>query len=168
VELGRKISKETEDLPPLNFDIKGLGVFPTTIYAQAYEKSGNLELYRSAISKAVVAYLAVEAIARALVPGIAFVNMIRFKRYPSFVGTSLKRNTHLTKRGSPYLRRALYLAAAAAQRSDQELKATYDKKRAEGKQYREATIVVARRVITRVYAIWKRGTAYRPYQQRVA
>lgn len=79
-------------------------------------------------------------------------------------GTSLKRNTHLTKRGSPYLRRALYLAAAAAQRHDPELQATYDKKRAEGKRYREATIVVARRVITRVYAVWKRGTAYRPYQ----
>jgi transposase len=80
-------------------------------------------------------------------------------------GTSLKRNTHLTKRGSPYLRRALYLSAAAAQRSDKELQATYDKKRAEGKRYREATIVVARRVITRVYAVWKRGTAY---QKRIA
>lgn len=80
-------------------------------------------------------------------------------------GTSLKRNTHLTKRGSPYLRRALYLAAAAAQRHDPELQATYDKKRAEGKRYREATIVVARRVITRVYAVWKRGTAY---QKRIA
>ena len=75
-------------------------------------------------------------------------------------GTSLKRNTHLTKRGSPYLRRAMYLAAAAAQRHDPELQATYDKKRAEGKRYREATIVVARRVIARVYAVWKRQTAY--------
>jgi transposase len=83
-------------------------------------------------------------------------------------GTSLKRNTHLTKRGSPYLRRALYLAAAAAERHDPELKATYDKKRAEGKRYREATIVEARRVITRVYAVWKRGTAYRPLQPPVA
>lgn len=77
-------------------------------------------------------------------------------------GALLKQNTHLTKRGSPYLRRALYLAAAAAERHDPELKATYDKKRAEGKRYREATIVVARRVITRVYAVWKRGTLYHP------
>jgi transposase len=80
-------------------------------------------------------------------------------------GTSLKRNTHLTKRGSPYLRRAMYLAAAAAQRHDQEMKATYDKKRAEGKRYREATIVVARRLVTRIYAVWKRGTVY---QSRIA
>lgn len=79
-------------------------------------------------------------------------------------GSSLKRNTHLTKRGSPYLRRFLFLAAAAAERHDQDLKATYDKKRAEGKRYREATIVVARKLITRIYAVWKRGTAYRPYQ----
>lgn len=83
-------------------------------------------------------------------------------------GMSLKRNTHLTKRGSPYLRRALYLAAAAAQRHDAELQTTYDKKRAEGKRYREATIVVARRVVSRVYAVWKRGTAYRPSQPPVA
>lgn len=73
----------------------------------------------------------------------------------------LKRNTKRTKRGSPYLRRALYLAAAAAGRHDPELKATYDKKRGEGKHYKQATIVVARRVITRVYAVWKRGTPYR-------
>jgi transposase len=80
-------------------------------------------------------------------------------------GTMLKRNTHLTKRGSPYLRRAMYSAAAAAQRHDPELIATYDKKRAEGKRYREATIVVARRIITRVYAVWKRGTVY---QKKIA
>lgn len=80
-------------------------------------------------------------------------------------GALLKRNTRLTKRGSPYLRRALYLAAAAAERSDPELKATYDKKRAEGKRYKQATIVVARRIITRVYAVWKRQT---PYIKKIA
>jgi transposase len=80
-------------------------------------------------------------------------------------GTSLKRNTHLTKRGSPYLRRAIYLTAASAQRHDAELKATYDKKRDEGKRYREATIVVARRLLTRVFAVWKRQT---PYVRKIA
>lgn len=76
-------------------------------------------------------------------------------------GKLLKRNTKLTKRGSPYLRRALYLAAAAAERYDAELKATFEKKRAEGKRYKPATIVVARKVVRRVYAVWKRGTPYR-------
>lgn len=75
-------------------------------------------------------------------------------------GASLNRNTHLTKRGSPYLRRAIYMAAASAERHDLTLKAIYDKKRAEGKRYTEATIVVARKLLNRVYAVWKRGTPY--------
>jgi transposase len=78
-------------------------------------------------------------------------------------GTSLRRNTRLTKRGSPYMRQALYMAAASAERCDAELKATYDKKRAEGKRYKEATIVVARKLVARVYAVWKRGTPYRAH-----
>lgn len=80
-------------------------------------------------------------------------------------GTTLARNTKLTKRGSPYLRRALYVAAMRAQYCDPELKTTYERKRAEGKRYKSATIVVARQLINRVYAVWKRGT---PYQQKVA
>jgi transposase len=76
-------------------------------------------------------------------------------------GTSLKRNTRLTKRGSPYLRKMLYVAASSAERHNPELKATYDKKRDEGKRYTEATIVVARKLIYRVYAVWKRQTPYR-------
>jgi len=77
-------------------------------------------------------------------------------------GVSLKRNTHLTKRGSPILRRAAYLAASIAQRCDPELKTYYEKKRNEGKRYREATIANARHILSRVYAVWKRGTPYIP------
>ena len=43
-----------------------------------------------------------------------------------------------------------------------ELKATYDKKQAEEKCYKPATIVVVSRVITIVYAVCKRSTSYRP------
>lgn len=75
-------------------------------------------------------------------------------------GTSMKRNTHLTKRGSPVLRRCAYLAASIAQRCDPELKCYYEKKRSEGKRYREATIANARHILFRVYAVWKRGTPY--------
>lgn len=77
-------------------------------------------------------------------------------------GISLKRNTHLTKRGSPYLRRAAYIAALIAERYDPELKEYYDKKRDEGKRYREATIANARHILNRVYAVWKRKTPYIP------
>lgn len=75
-------------------------------------------------------------------------------------GTSMKRNTHLTKRGSPILRRCAYLAASIAQRHDSDLKRYYEKKRAEGKRYREATIANARHILYRLYAVWKRGTPY--------
>jgi hypothetical protein len=34
------------------------------------------------------------------------------------------------------------------------------KKRAEGKFYKEATIAVARKLIYRIYAVWKRQTPY--------
>ncbi len=75
-------------------------------------------------------------------------------------GIAMKRNTKLTKRGSPYLRRAAYLAASIAQRHDPDLKRYYEKKRSEGKRYKEATVANARHILTRVYAVWKRGTPY--------
>lgn len=78
-------------------------------------------------------------------------------------GISMKRNTKITKRGSPYLRRAAYLAAAIAQRHDTELKKYFLKKRSEGKRYKEATVANARHILNRVYAVWKRGTPYVKY-----
>ena len=77
-------------------------------------------------------------------------------------GTSLHRNTRLTKRGSPFLRHALYVAASVGQRHDPELKVYDDKKRHEGKRYKEATIANARHILYRAYAVWTRGTPYVP------
>ncbi len=75
-------------------------------------------------------------------------------------GGRLHHNTHLTKRGSPYLRQMLYTGASIAQRHDKELKAYYEKKRAEGKRYKEATVAVARKLLSRVYAVLKRQSPY--------
>ncbi len=77
-------------------------------------------------------------------------------------GGRLHHNTHLTKRGSPYLRQMLYTGASIAQRHDKELKTYYEKKRAEGKRYKEATIAVSRKLLNRVYAVLKRQTPYVP------
>lgn len=77
-------------------------------------------------------------------------------------GYSLQRNTRLTKRGSPFLRRAAYIAAQIAERHDPELTAYFEKKMNEGKRYTEATVSVARKILYRVYAVWKRGTPYVP------
>jgi transposase len=78
-------------------------------------------------------------------------------------GKGLKHNTHLTKRGSPVLRKMVFVAANIASMHDPELKRYYEKKREEGKQYREAVCAVARKILYRIYAVWKRGTPYLIY-----
>lgn len=82
-------------------------------------------------------------------------------------GISLKHNTKLTKRGSPYLRKAAYISAYIAKRHDPELKEYFDKKTSEGKRYKEAVVATARKMLYRVYAVWKRGTPYVRYPQKI-
>lgn len=78
-------------------------------------------------------------------------------------GTSLNKNTKLTKRGSPCLRQAAYMAAFIAVQHDPELREYFEKKCKEGKCYREAVIATSRKILYRVFAVWKRGT---PYEKR--
>lgn len=78
-------------------------------------------------------------------------------------GASLKHNTKITKRGSPYLRQAACIAAYIAARHDPELKMYWQKKMAEGKRYKEAMVATARKILYRVYAVLKRQT---PYEER--
>jgi transposase len=75
-------------------------------------------------------------------------------------GKGLKHNTRLTKRGSPYFRQALFQAATVSRQHDPELKAYYEKKRSEGKRYKEATVATSRKLLYRVYAVLKRQTPY--------
>jgi len=82
-------------------------------------------------------------------------------------GVSLKHNTKITKRGSPYLRKSVYISAYIAKRHDPELKEYFDKKISEGKRYKEATVATARKILYRVYAVWKRGTPYVRYPQKM-
>lgn len=56
--------------------------------------------------------------------------------------------------------RAAFIAADIARRYDPVCKAVYDKKRAEGKRYTEATVVVARKLLRIIYAIWTTDKAY--------
>jgi transposase len=78
-------------------------------------------------------------------------------------GSILKSQGRLTKRGSPHLRRALFLAAGIARIFDPDMKLYYEKKRAEGKKYTVATCAVSRKLIHRIYAVLRRGT---PYQKQ--
>jgi len=75
-------------------------------------------------------------------------------------GAILAKNTHLTKRGSPYLRRAIFIAANISIQHDKEMKEYYDKKRKEGRRYKEAVIALSRKMINRIYAVWKRKSPY--------
>jgi transposase len=71
--------------------------------------------------------------------------------------------SRISKRGSPYLRRALYLAAHSAQQRDPELGAYLAKKLAEGKPYKAAVVATARKLLGRIYVLLKEG---RPYAVR--
>ena len=73
------------------------------------------------------------------------------------------RQTHMSKRGSPYLRHALWQAASMAIQHDDELRTYYDRKRKEGKSHGTALGAICRKLITRVYIVLKEN---RPYEVR--
>lgn len=75
-----------------------------------------------------------------------------------FIGTQNK----MSKRGSPYLRRAIWLAAHSAYLSDPVLGAYYNKKREEGKHHFTAIGAVARKLIYIVHAVLKSNKPYTP------
>ena len=65
---------------------------------------------------------------------------------------------HLSKRGSPYLRKALYHAAVCAEFCDPVFNAYYQKKRSEGKHHLVATNAVARKLCHTIFAVLKNNT----------
>jgi transposase len=67
---------------------------------------------------------------------------------------------HISKRGSPYLRRALYVAAFKAIQVDPELAAYFHRKQAHGRPYRVAMVATNRKLLARWYAV---ARAQRPY-----
>lgn len=75
-------------------------------------------------------------------------------------GKCLNSTGRLTKRGSSYLRRTVFIAASVARRYDPQFKALYDKKRDEGKTYTVATCVVARKLLTVIRSVWLSGKDY--------
>ncbi len=75
-------------------------------------------------------------------------------------GHTLNSTGRLTKRGSSYLRRSLFIAASVARQRDPQFKAIYDKKRAEGKSYTVAVCVVARKLLTVIRSLWVNETEY--------
>jgi transposase len=67
----------------------------------------------------------------------------------------------MSKRGSPYLRKALFQAALVASNCDPVLSSYYQKKRAEGKHHKTCVGAVARKLCYILFAVLKSG---KPYQ----
>ena len=68
---------------------------------------------------------------------------------------------HMSKRGSPYLRKTFWLAAVAGIKFNPAFRALYDKKRAQGKAHNVALSVVMRKICNIVYVILKTNKPYR-------
>ena len=77
-----------------------------------------------------------------------------------FHGTQM----HMSKRGSPYLRLALWQAASMCLQHNEELRVYYDKKRAEGKAHGVALGAVCRKLLQRIYVILKQNRPYEAHQ----
>lgn len=70
-------------------------------------------------------------------------------------------NNKMSKRGSPYLRKALFNAALIAAFHDPVFSAFYQKKRNEGKHHLTAIGAVARKLCNTIFAVLKYNTAYK-------
>jgi transposase len=74
----------------------------------------------------------------------------------AFTGT----RQHISKRGSPYLRRALYLATHTAHQHNPDLADYLRRKRREGKSYRAALIATSHKLLARIYVVLKEGRPF--------
>ena len=99
----------------------------------------------------------------------------RFRRFESLVaysgidptvfasGDFTATETHMSKRGSPHLRRALWLAAVSASTCNPDLAAYLQRRLEQGKPWGTAMGAVARKLLSRIYVILKDN---RPYEVR--
>ena len=69
-------------------------------------------------------------------------------------------NNRMSKRGSPYLRKALFQAAFIASNCDPVFKDYYQRKRAEGKHHKVAVGAVARKLCHTIHAVLKNNSTY--------
>jgi transposase len=92
------------------------------------------------------------------------------KQWIAFVGLDIaqkqsgtwKGRGKLSKRGNSYLRKRLFCAAWGAVMNDPQFRAAYDHLRAEGRSYREAMIILARKQLRILFAVWKHQHAFSP------
>lgn len=71
--------------------------------------------------------------------------------------------SRMSKRGSSYLRHALWISAESARQHDPELKAYYERKKAEGKHHGTVIGAICRKLLARIYVVLQEQ---RPYEVR--
>ncbi len=76
-----------------------------------------------------------------------------------FIGT----RNHMSKRGSPYLRRALWMASTVAVQRDPMFKAYYEKKASEGMRYMKIIGHVTKKMCNVVFAVLRDNITYAPH-----
>ena len=90
---------------------------------------------------------------------IAFAGMDpSIKQSGNFVGTE----SHMSKRGSPFLRRAVWLAAVVAVSHDPLFKYHFQQKMHSGKSYSQAMGYICHKLLNTIFAILKSGEDYNP------
>ena len=80
------------------------------------------------------------------------------KQSGDFSGSRMK----MSKRGSPYLRRAIWLASTVAAFKDPAIHALYERKRAEGKDHMTVIGHVCRKMISIIFAVLRDNAPYVP------
>ncbi len=121
------------------------GVSDKTILALLAE-CGNLDRFHSA--KALTGYLGL---------------------YPALEQSGdTQRNGRLAKRGARLAKRAIYLAAIAAIRHNDELRQVYQNYRSKGRAKKESIIITARKLLAIIYSIYKHNVPYDPQRVFVA
>jgi len=137
-EIEIEISCLLEDICPIITTITGIG---SVLGASIVSEIGNITRFERA--NQLVAYAGLDT---------------RIKQSGDFSAT----NTKLSKRGSPYLRRSIWLAATVAAFKDPALSIYYQGLRARGKAHGTAIGAVARKLTNIIFAVLRDQKPYTP------
>lgn len=137
-EIEIEISCLLEDICPVITTITGIG---SVLGASIVSEIGNISRFERA--NQLVAYAGLDT---------------RIKQSGDFSAT----NTSLSKRGSPYLRRSIWLAATVAAFKDPALSIYYQGLRARGKAHGTAIGAVARKLTNIIFAVLRDQKPYTP------
>lgn len=136
IDVEKAIEKAMEGIEEHLTDIKGIGpVLAATILAEI----GDIN--RFSRLEGLVAYSGID-------PSVF--------ESGEFVG----KRQHMSKKGSPYLRRALWLAAHSARLWNKDLDEYFHRKISEGKPYKVAMEALCHKLLSRIYVILKENRRY--------